>query len=69
MWPTWRAAWCRRWSDLCFEFAAGAFLHEKRYEVADPAGFEPGMLFADEGVDNHGRDVGKFVNQSSLDIR
>jgi hypothetical protein len=35
-----------------FEFTAGAFLHEQRYEIADPAGFEPGVLFADEGVDN-----------------
>ena len=44
-----------------FEFAAGAFLHEQRYEIADPAGFEPGVLFADEGVDNHGRDIRKLV--------
>src|SRR5262249_15921194 len=32
------------WRDrrLVFEFATGAFLHQQWYEIADPAGFEPG---------------------------
>jgi hypothetical protein len=52
-----------------FEFATGAFLHQQRYEIADLAGLEPGVLFANEGVDNRGRNATKLVNQSSLDVR
>jgi hypothetical protein len=52
-----------------FKVAAGAFLHEQRYKVADSAAFEPGVLGADEGVDNQGRNERKLVKQSSLDFR
>jgi hypothetical protein len=52
-----------------FEFAAGAFLHQQRYEIADLAGLEPGVLFADERVDRHGSNRRKLVNQSALDVR
>jgi hypothetical protein len=54
---------------FAFKFAARAFLHEKWYEIAYSAGCEPGVLRADEGVDNQGRRGRKLVNQSSLDIR
>jgi hypothetical protein len=50
-----------------FEFATGAFLHQQRYEIADLAGLEPGVLFADEGLDRPGRNVRKLVNPSLLD--
>jgi hypothetical protein len=55
------------WS--AFKFAAGSFLHEQRYEIAYSAGCEPGVLGADEGVDNQGRSGRKLVQQSSLDFR
>lgn len=43
---------CRgSYGTMTSEFAAGALFHEKRYEVADAAGFEPGVLLADECVD------------------
>jgi hypothetical protein len=52
-----------------FEFATGAFLQQQWYEIADLAGLEPGVLFADEGVDSRGRNPRKLVNQPSLDVR
>jgi hypothetical protein len=52
-----------------FEFATGVFLHQQRYEIADLAGLEPGVLFADEDFDSRGRNVRKLVNQSLLDVR
>ncbi len=51
-----------------FEFAAGALFHEKRYKIADPAAFEPGMLLANEGSDGHRRHLRELVDQSSHDI-
>ena len=59
------------WRDrrLVLELATGAFLHQQRYEIADPAGLEPGVLFADEGIDSRGRNARELVNQSSLDVR
>ena len=48
---------------------AGAFLHEERDEIANPAAFEPGVLLADESADVRRRGARKLVNQSTLDIR